>query len=80
MATNNKLSDLNNHLFNQLDRLANAKKDELDFEIQRSKQLASVSSQIINSHKLVFEVAKAINPNLQRADLPETFLIENGSV
>ena len=46
---NNKLTDLNNHLFAQLERLNDEalKGEELEKEIARAKAITSVSSQII---------------------------------
>lgn len=56
----NKSIDLNNHLFEQLERLNDddLKGDELKDEIQRSKAVASVSSNIIANSKLAFEAEK----------------------
>ena len=52
----NKLSDLNNHLFAQLERLGDEgiKGDELKDEIERGKSMASVAKEIVSNAKLVF--------------------------
>ena len=62
----NKLSDLNDHLFAQLERLSDeaTKGDALAEEIQRSKAVTQVASQIINNGSLVLEAAKAVSDGL----------------
>lgn len=47
----NTLGDLNNYLFEQLDKLG----DELDSEIRRSETMAKVSEQIIRTGELQFK-------------------------
>ena len=56
----NKLTDLNNHLFAQLERLGNEDltEDELAKEVERSKAISAVSKDIVGNAKLVFEVEK----------------------
>lgn len=51
----NTLSDLNNHLFEQLERLNDEelKDDELQKEIARAKAVTSLAAQIINNGSLV---------------------------
>lgn len=53
----NKLTDLNNHLFAQLERLSdeNLKGEELEQEINRAKAITSVSSQIIQNGVLALK-------------------------
>lgn len=50
----NKLSDLNNHLFAELERLSDEdlKGDNLNSEIERAKAIASVSAQLISNATL----------------------------
>jgi len=57
----NKILDLNNHLFTQLERLSDEdlKGDELKQELERAKQVANVSREIINTGKLALEAQKA---------------------
>lgn len=56
----NKLSDLNNHLFAQLERLGDEdlKGEELAEEINRAKAVSSVAVQIIANGSLVLEAQK----------------------
>lgn len=51
---NNKLSDLNNHLFAELERLSDEdlKGEELENEIDRARAITAVSTQIINNGAL----------------------------
>ncbi len=68
----NKLSDLNNHLFAQMERLSDedTKGEKLKEEIDRSKAVASVATQIIDNAKLVLDAQKAVGDGLIRS-VPE---------
>jgi len=70
----NKLIDLNNHLFAQLERLSNEglKDEELKVELNRAKTITSVATQIVNNGRLALDVQKAVAdfPN-QKTRLPE---------
>lgn len=56
----NKSIDLNNHLFEQLERLndTDLKGDDLKEEIERSKAVAGISKNIIENSKLALEAEK----------------------
>jgi hypothetical protein len=56
----NKLSDLNNHLFAQLERLndEDLSGDKLQEEITRSKAIASVATRIIENAAIVLDSQK----------------------
>lgn len=56
----NKLTDLNNHLFAQLERLSDEsiKKEELKEEINRAKAINGVAKNIIENAKTTLEGAK----------------------
>lgn len=65
----NKLSDLNNHLFAQLERLGDEdiKGDELKDEIERGKSMASVAKEIVSNAKLALDVAVKYDDMSQNA-------------
>lgn len=56
----NKLLDLNNHLFEQLERLndEDLKGDALQEEIERSKSVTAVAGKIVDNAKLALEAEK----------------------
>jgi len=62
----NKLIDLNNHLFAQMERVSDEdlKDDDLIREINRSKAVSNIAAQIINNAKLALDAHKAINDGL----------------
>lgn len=72
----NKLSDLNNHLFAQLERLGDEslKGDALTEEISRAKAITNVAQQIVNNGNLVLNAIKTKEEYFpgQKA-LPEIF-------
>lgn len=71
----NGLSDLNNHLFAQLERLGDEtlKGEELEKEIKRSKAITAVSTEIVSNANLVLDAAKFKVDYAARAVLPEQF-------
>jgi len=60
VSSKNKISDLNNHLFAQLERLNNddISCDQLQLEINRSKAISEVADMIIESSKVTIEAMK----------------------
>jgi hypothetical protein len=76
----NKLTDLNNHLFAQLERLGeeSLKGEKLAEEINRSKAVAGVAGQIISNASLVLEAQKALGDGLIK-EVPETMRIEGSA-
>lgn len=58
----NKLSDLNDHLFAQLERLGDEdlskNTEKLVAEVERSKAITSVSAQVVSNARLALDVAK----------------------
>ena len=65
----NKLIDLNDHLFAQLERLSDeeTKGEELKEEISRSKAVGGIASYIIGNARLVLDAQVAINEGLIKA-------------
>ena len=62
----NKLSDLNNHLFSQLERLSDESLsgDALVAEIERSKAVTGVSKELVAAGRLSLDAQKAYNERL----------------
>ena len=60
MTMNNKLSDLNNHLFAEIERLSDEElnEDELKSEIDRARAITAVSKQIIENGALALRAEK----------------------
>ena len=56
----NKLSDLNNHLFAQLERLSDEDltMEQIDKEVTRGKAINEVAKTIVDNAKLVLEATK----------------------
>ena len=72
----NKLSDLNNHLFAQLERLEdeNLKPEELKAEVQRAAAISKIASQVIGNAKVTMDAMKLVaDGKLMREELPENF-------
>lgn len=77
----NSLTDLNNHLFEQLERLNDEelKGEELKEEITRSKTIENVAKQIINNGRLVLDSQRFIDDRLNvDNDLPDMLDNKNG--
>jgi hypothetical protein len=62
----NKLIDLNNHLFAQIERLSDEdlKGDALREETGRAKSVSNIAAQIINNANLALKAQIAINDGL----------------
>jgi len=58
----NKLTDLNNHLFAQLERLGDEdlSGDKLKEEIERSRAVSAISRDIVGNASLVLKAQKAV--------------------
>ena len=59
----NTLTDLNNHLFDQLERLMDAdlSSEDLDKEIRRAKAVTSVADIAVRNGELALNVVKHLN-------------------
>ena len=62
----NKLIDLNNHLFAQIERLSDedVKGEALTEEIERSRAIGNIAMQIISNANLALKAQIAINDGL----------------
>ena len=72
----NTLTDLNNHLFAQMERLSDEdlKGEDLNIEMQRAKAVTGVSRSIIDNAKVTLEGAQfAYNKLDGGMGLPEQF-------
>jgi hypothetical protein len=58
----NKLIDLNNHLFSQLERLSDESlsSEDLTKEIQRTDAVVKIASQIIDTANVAIDTAKLV--------------------
>jgi hypothetical protein len=69
----NKLSDLNNHLFMEIERLGDEdlKGEALTEEIGRARAVCDVAGQIVSTGRLVLDAAKAADelPGLRKVPL-----------
>ena len=65
----NKLTDLNNHLFEQLERLNDddLNSDDLAREIKRAQAMSSCAAQIIDNAALALKAYTAINDGLMES-------------
>lgn len=71
----NKLCDLNDHLFAQMERLGNEnlKGDDLAKEMERTKAITSVAKEIVSNARLVLDAKVRIADIPENTALPDTF-------
>ena len=76
MGTKNTLMDLNNHLFEQLERLNDddLSPEELQKEVGRAKAMTGIASQIIGSAGLVLKAVK-VNAEVETEDRVPRLLV-----
>lgn len=76
----NKLTDLNNHLFAQLERLSDEdlKPEALELELSRTRAVSAIAKDIISNGTLVLQAQKAVwDRNVDRENIPK--MLEGGS-
>ena len=75
----NRLIDLNNHLFAQLERLSDEDMtgEKLGEEMEKSKAIGGVAKNIIDNAKLALEAQKAFYNDVR--NLPEMLGVEQGN-
>lgn len=73
----NKLVDLNNHLFEELERLNDEelKGEKLQEERERAKSIANIAQTIINNGELALKAAKHYDEYGNKKDMPEILQI-----
>lgn len=76
----NKLSDLNNHLFEELERLndENLAGDELQAERERAKTIATIAQTIINNGELALKTLKHFEEYGKTEHIPDVLQIGDG--
>ena len=72
----NTFSDLNEHLFSQLDRLSKEgmTEEQLLTEVTRSQAMVAVSNQIVNAANLQLKAAALVADHAGRAKAPAVLL------
>ena len=78
----NTLSDLNNHLFAQLERLADEslKPEKLEQEIERAKAINGVAKNIIDNAKTTLEAMQFTYERLDgNKSLPDQFKLKEAN-
>ena len=80
MGTKNKLSDLNNHLFEQLERLNDDELtgERLQEERERAKTMATIAQTIINNGELALKAVKHYEEYGKKEDMPDILQIGDG--
>ena len=76
----NKLSDLNNLLFAQMEQLSDQEipSEQMKLEIQKAQAMSKLASQIINSSKIVLQAAKLVGEGkLDKGRIPANLVEEN---
>lgn len=75
----NKLSDLNNHLFAQLERLNDEEmtEDQVKNEVSRAKAISGIASQVIKSAKVTIDAMRLVaNGDYTVNELPTMIGVE----
>ncbi len=77
----NKLVDLNNHLFEELERLndEDLKGDALQEERERAKTMATIAQTIINNGELALKAVKHYDEYGKKEEIPEILQLGEGN-
>jgi len=77
----NKLVDLNNHLFEELERLndEDLKGDALQEERERAKTMATIAQTIINNGELALKAVKHYDEYGKKEEIPEILQLGEGT-
>lgn len=78
MSTKNRLTDLHNHLFEQLERLNDDELvgEELNTEIKRARAICGVASQIVANGNLALDAAKSVGDSMSADYKPPKVLLD----
>ncbi|MFT8392680.1 MAG: hypothetical protein ABF624_01560 [Liquorilactobacillus ghanensis] len=76
--TQNKLTDLNNHLFAELERLGDEdlKGDSLKEEITRAKAISGVATNVVENANLALKAAMAYDDRQGGMKLPKMISVD----
>ena len=79
-GTHNKLADLNNHLFEELERLNDEglKGEALQEERERAKSMANIAQTIINNGELALKAVKHFDEYGKADNIPDILQIGDG--
>lgn len=71
-GTKNTLSDLNDHLFAQMERLSDEdlKGDDLERELKRTSAVTGVAKEIISNARLVLDAQVKVGDIPQQTEVP----------
>lgn len=74
----NKLTDLNNHLFAQLERLGDEDLvgEKLQEEIKRSAAISSIAKDVVNNATLVLKAQKCVWDRVVDGEMPKMLQAE----
>lgn len=75
----NKVVDLNNHLFEQLERLNDDElsAEDLEKEVHRTESMVQISKVIIENERIQLEVAQLMAEYGRTEFVPENLMIED---
>jgi hypothetical protein len=72
----NKLTDLNDHLFAQLERLNDEEltAEQTENEVKKAKAISAIAAQIIKSSKVTLDAMKLVaSGQFEKEELPDQF-------